>query len=355
MKRAAQGERGKALYRLSKKQAQMIVDKMMEDIPYNINIMNEKGIIIGSGDPKRIGTLHKGAVEAIKKLKMVTIYEDNKNEKKGTNEPIIIDNQVVGVIGITGEPEEVKPFCKIVKTTVSLLIEQGIALKKIESEGKKRTAFLKKLLDEKHHYSSKMIEEAKEYQLDLNRKTTVLYVKNLNEKYEIASIILKYPSFFEEDHLILMLHDTKDIHTCIESLLAENKNVTIGIGNHLTNIATSYNQAKRSVFIVEKLSLPKRVIFYNEVAFLVKLSELDLDDLWKEKHIKKNIENDGELLKTLKRYIVNNCNSNLTAQDLNIHRNTLQYRLNKIKEITGKDPKNILELFELICYLLNKN
>ncbi|RDE30121.1 PucR family transcriptional regulator [Parageobacillus thermoglucosidasius] len=67
------------------------------------------------------------------------------------------------------------------------------------------------------------------------------------------------------------------------------------------------------------------------------------------------IHHHGELLKTLKRYIVNNCNSNLTAQDLNIHRNTLQYRLNKIKEITGKDPKNILELFELICYLLNKN
>ncbi|MGX1902576.1 CdaR family transcriptional regulator [Thermolongibacillus altinsuensis] len=339
------------MYRLSKKQAQMIVDKMMEDIPYNINIMNEKGIIIGSGNPQRIGTIHKGAVEAIKKLKMVTIYEDNKNEKKGTNEPIIIDNQVVGVIGITGEPEEVKPFCKIVKTTVSLLIEQAIALKKIESEEKKRTAFLKKLLDEKHHYSSKMIEEAKEYQLDLNRKTTVLYVKNLNEKYEATSIILKYPSFFEEDHLILMIHDTENIHTCIELLLAENPNVTISIGNHLTNIATSYNQAKRSMFILEKLSLPKRVIFYDEVAFLVKLSELDLGDLWK----KKNIEDDDELLKTLKRYIANNCNSNLTAQDLNIHRNTLQYRLNKIKEVTGKDPKNILELFELICYLLNKN
>ncbi|MFD1177618.1 sugar diacid recognition domain-containing protein [Paenibacillus puldeungensis] len=34
---------------LSEKQAQEIVDKMMMDIPYNINIMNDNGIIVGSG------------------------------------------------------------------------------------------------------------------------------------------------------------------------------------------------------------------------------------------------------------------------------------------------------------------
>lgn len=37
------------MFELSEKQAQEIVDKMMMDIPYNINIMNGKGVIIGSG------------------------------------------------------------------------------------------------------------------------------------------------------------------------------------------------------------------------------------------------------------------------------------------------------------------
>ena len=47
---------------LSKKLAQSIVDKMMNVIPYNVNIMNHKGIIIGSGDVSRIGYIHEGAV-----------------------------------------------------------------------------------------------------------------------------------------------------------------------------------------------------------------------------------------------------------------------------------------------------
>lgn len=48
------------MFELSEKQAQEIVDKMMMDIPYNINIMNGKGVIIGSGKKERVGTIHQG-------------------------------------------------------------------------------------------------------------------------------------------------------------------------------------------------------------------------------------------------------------------------------------------------------
>ncbi|MSE04757.1 sugar diacid recognition protein, partial [Lactobacillus salivarius] len=43
---------------LSTKLAQVIVDRMMKTIPYNINMMNDEGIIIASGDHTRIGKLH---------------------------------------------------------------------------------------------------------------------------------------------------------------------------------------------------------------------------------------------------------------------------------------------------------
>lgn len=48
------------MFELSEKQAQEIVDKMMMDIPYNINIMNGKGVIIGSGKKERVGTIRRG-------------------------------------------------------------------------------------------------------------------------------------------------------------------------------------------------------------------------------------------------------------------------------------------------------
>ena len=41
--------------------AQAIVNAAMERIPYNVNIMNEHGYIIASGNHDRINTLHVGA------------------------------------------------------------------------------------------------------------------------------------------------------------------------------------------------------------------------------------------------------------------------------------------------------
>lgn len=59
------GKGGTRLFELSEKQAQEIVDKMMMDIPYNINIMNGKGVIIGSGKKERVGTIHKGSQSTV--------------------------------------------------------------------------------------------------------------------------------------------------------------------------------------------------------------------------------------------------------------------------------------------------
>ena len=46
---------------------------------------------------------------------------------------------------------------------------------------------------------------------------------------------------------------------------------------------------------------------------------------------------------------------NRTAEALFIHRNTLNYRLERIKELTGKDPKNYMDLLELfIAYMISE-
>ncbi|MBP3040481.1 helix-turn-helix domain-containing protein [Bacillaceae bacterium Marseille-Q3522] len=341
------------MYQLSKEQAQDIVDKMMKDIPYNINIMNEHGVIIGSGNKKRVGTVHDGAVKALKTGKMIEVYEDTRYAKKGTNEPIVIDHKRVGVIGISGKPEEVRPFCSIVKTTVSLLAEQGIALKNLENESKKKKAFLEILFQRKPPYSEKLIKEAADYKLDLYRKTTVVFIKNLLLNDEHAKILLKYPCFnLEENTYIIMIQNPSEVSPAMNALISEKNKVVTSIGDHISNIAHSYYQAKRSMAVIEDLSLPCRIITYEDAAFFVKLGEISLMEEKTEETMMEGLNRKTELLMTLKSYIANNCNTSVTARQLNIHRNTLQYRLEKIREVTGKDPRKILELFELTHILL---
>lgn len=71
--------------KLSKAIAPKIVLEMMNVIPYNINVMDENGIIICSGDNERIGNIHEGAKKAIDSKHIIEVYEDNEKMKPGVN------------------------------------------------------------------------------------------------------------------------------------------------------------------------------------------------------------------------------------------------------------------------------
>jgi carbohydrate diacid regulator len=330
--------------------AQEIVDKMMQDIPYSINIMDEKGIIIGSGNKARVGTLHKGAVRALESGTIIEIYQNDRYEKKGTNEPIVIGDQFIGVVGITGEPDEVRPFCKLVKTTVSLLIEQNILIGNREAARKRETAFLDALLNEKKEYTQELIEEAKHFHIDLHSDTTVLLIKNLEER---RPQLESFPFFKKqnENRSILMVQHPEETEKLIEQLLKTDQQCVITAGRHHANIAKSYHEAYLCMKIAENLNLADRFLAYENFHFLAELSQMTIPPL----DAKQRTANLSDiLLETLKTYINHNGNPTDTAQALIIHRNTLYYRLERIKQLTGKDPTKIIDLFELTYLLLQQ-
>ena len=56
--------------------AQNIVNRTMKILPYNVNVMDKEGKIIGSGDKKRLALKHEAAVEVIKKKRTIEIISE---------------------------------------------------------------------------------------------------------------------------------------------------------------------------------------------------------------------------------------------------------------------------------------
>lgn len=54
-----------------------------------------------------------------------------------------------------------------------------------------------------------------------------------------------------------------------------------------------------------------------------------------------------ELMRTLRQHIGNNFHRQQTARALNIHSNTVDYRLRRVKELTGLDPSRLADLWHL--------
>ena len=110
--------------------AQKIVKSTSDILPFPISLIDENGWIIGSTNPDRIGTVHPPSKEALLK-NTVLIYDEEKtknmnNVLPGVVIPLTFENKAVGVLGIIGPPEQVKPYAYLVKSYVEIMWQDAI-------------------------------------------------------------------------------------------------------------------------------------------------------------------------------------------------------------------------------------
>lgn len=110
--------------------ANFIISELKPVVSFDINLIGNDGIIISSTDKKREGTLHYGAVELAEHNRSeLIIYKDDeyKGCKKGINLPVIVNNERVAIVGITGEPNEVIKQGTLVRKMTEVLIQYDIS------------------------------------------------------------------------------------------------------------------------------------------------------------------------------------------------------------------------------------
>lgn len=98
--------------RITDELAQQIVDSAKAVVGWNVNFIDRHGRIMASTDSGRIGTYHKAGHVAARTGQVQTIQEDCPEDgvSQGVNYPIVMGRQVLGVVGITGEPAVVGQY-----------------------------------------------------------------------------------------------------------------------------------------------------------------------------------------------------------------------------------------------------
>ena len=118
----------------------------------------------------------------------------------------------------------------------------------------------------------------------------------------------------------------------------------VGIGSTVTDIkdlARSFKEAQVALEVGKVFDTEKAIVSYDNlgIARLIyqlptTLCEMFLREVFKRDSIESL---DQETLFTIQRFFENNLNVSETSRKLFVHRNTLVYRLEKIKKITGLD------------------
>jgi putative methionine-R-sulfoxide reductase with GAF domain len=144
----------------------------------------------------------------------------------------------------------------------------------------------------------------------------------------------------------------------------ENIQFFIGIGqpvHSFEQIQSSFIQAKQILKILPQISIKKNVGYYPKLGIWSLFAELSMKEevsrvfLHSYLNVINSMKKSDDVKKTLANYVANDGQMQKTAEELDIHPNTLKYRLEKVKDETGLDLKDPETRFHLNVALRLEN
>ena len=143
--------------------------------------------------------------------------------------------------------------------------------------------------------------------------------------------------------------ETKDLENLARSIVDTLSSefytyAVVGIGtcvNNIKELARSFKEAQVALEVGKVFDTEKSIVSYDNlgIARLIYQLPTTLCETFLQEVFKKgSIESlDQETLFTIQRFFENNLNVSETSRKLFVHRNTLVYRLEKIRKLTGLD------------------
>lgn len=180
--------------------------------------------------------------------------------------------------------------------------------------------------------------------------------------FSYESEIIAVMADFEKDKVREFVNDLK---ARLEQALSDKESYLIGVGKTTKSIRClykSYNQARAVCQLKQRSHLDEDKVFYSDLGLyrlLISIEDPTILEDYYENTIKPIDEydkaNGTDLTATLESYLENNGSVKETADQLYVHRNTINYKLQKIRELTGLNLSSTTARLQLSTGLMVRN
>jgi len=330
---------------------QSVILQMKDATKRCIGVVDEQGNVVASSDLSLMGA----------RLPDLMIPEQDSREEVFT-----IDNRSFRCVGEAGYRGE---YCVFVDGTdemahgLCVLASVALAEAKANYDDKHDTATFVKNIISDNILPGDVYVRAKELHFNTEAPRAV-YIIRQNSGAEVAVMEHVQTSFAAADKDFLLSTSETDVvfikelqpgfeQAELERVALQVQDsiqrelglrVVIGIGspvNHLRELADRYKEAQTAIEVGKVFDTEKTVISYGNLGIgriiyqlPTTLCEMFLSEVFKKNPIEAL---DQETLYTINKFFENNLNVSETSRKLFVHRNTLVYRLEKIKKLTGLD------------------
>lgn len=361
-----------------------MIDRAKEIVDFNINLMDGRGIIIASTDHKRVGTFHEGAMKLLAgDESIIEIHEDSDllGVHQGINVVLNNKNEKIGVLGITGQPAEVRPFAQLLKFAMEIMFEHETMKQKNSQQFSQSERLVNGIiysnLDEN---SMQQLARDLNYNMNLYRIPIMVFFDDsisfgsclecLNHsKYQSSQDIkclsqdgtlVIFKAFDKISDQQIYGEYRNMIKEYLESLLttAQRNKISyrVSVGTFAKRIRDYHEAVKRAFWVDKNFRQASALVFFYDhlsqyIKDLLPVSELhEIFSFFTNINDKKFLESMTTICESLCK---NNYNLAETSNELFIHKNTLFLKMSKFKDIYGINPiqnMNDRVFFEFLSY-----
>lgn len=344
------------------------IEQVMQYTDYNINIMNQDGIIIASRDPRRVGTFHEVAyyiVTGTEDVVTVTGENDYPGVRPGINMVLLIDGKREGVVGVSGNPGEIRSVAMIIKMAMEAMVKYENQREELLRRQSRKEQFLNLLTHEPFadvemlkdmakqlNYSEKPIRIPVLCVLEQGNAETILQTLKAGRKHGKQDI-----SFVLDEHRILIFK-TMDQSCCeilsdykfliadylsdvLQWLRCQEKTGKFYIGSFQSSFTQYYYGYQHCLWLERNVKNDSRSVFFYDHAGEYLRYVMPMNELQRMFHVYHLLLNEKEkknYLELMKALMASNYNLVKTSELLFMHKNTLSYRYNKMKDLFNADP-----------------
>ena len=336
---------------MSSRVFQSIVLQMKECADRYVGVMDADGTVVASNELTLIGEHWSAAAAAI---------------RENENEMTVFEGRTFKPLAGFGTQYDYAAFAGGADERAALVCSMAtVALngaKAYYEEKHDRATFIKSVISD-NVLMGDIYVRAKELHFQLEAPRAVLLVRQVGNT-ELAALDTLQGMFpdkqadfvlsVNETDLVVIKQlpegaETRDLYKTakqIEETMASELNlkVVIGIGTivtHIRDLARAYKEAQVAIEVGKVFDTEKVIINYENLGIgrLIYQLPTTLCEMFLQEVFKKNPISslDSETLFTINKFFENNLNVSETARKLFVHRNTLVYRLEKIKKLTGLD------------------
>lgn len=346
--------------------AEQIVRTVRDISGRDINFISPDGTIIASTDKSRVGTYHEIGHRAAAEGRNLEVEESDsfRGTKAGVNLPFLWEGETVAVIGITGNPNEVRKYAQLAQRITRLILKER-ELDLIDRSRRSRAGYIVRQLLEGPSATENFAEDYLK-QAGIDRQTTLLMVAaRISARYNPANLTLAEEeiyrvfrtggsplyTFLYPDQYVLIADEKsyREMRPALQNLALKMKDflrIGVGTAEHFPEIYRSY----RSAILAAAAATPGRLAEFGRMHTELLLGTLSQETM--ELFVGKVLAglNDKDL-KYLEMYFRCNCSLKAAAEKLYIHKNTLQYRLDRVRDISGCDPRTFTDAADLMLAL----